>query len=68
MDRKINCFLCSKYLGVIRDAKLWKEGVFHVCPTCKGKISEWKRAYEEIEKIRGGDAFEAMGIKNPFKR
>ena len=32
-DRDIHCYVCNKYVGVIRDAKLMK-GLKFVCPSC----------------------------------
>ncbi len=72
MARKISCFLCSRYLGEIREAKLWRGGVFYVCLNCRDKIFFWQRDSEMLEEgkkiFENEDAFDSLGIKSPFKK
>ena len=36
--KHINCHLCNKYLGEIRDAKL-RKGTVHICHECSSALA-----------------------------
>lgn len=37
MERNVECYMCNKHVGIIRDAKLMK-GLSYICPSCKSLI------------------------------
>lgn len=46
--KHINCHLCNKYLGEIRDAKL-RKGTVHICHECSSALAiSRKKPYSDI--------------------
>jgi protein-arginine kinase activator protein McsA len=46
-DKDIHCYKCSKYLGVIRDAKLHKD-MYYICGSCARPKSKRSEEYNEV--------------------
>lgn len=55
-DRTINCHVCNKYIGTIRDAKLMK-GIAHVCPACLDNLTHPKKSKNIFGDSPFGDTF-----------
>ena len=46
-ERKITCFKCSKYVGVIRDARIIK-GLAFICPACQEMVDDPFKAQDKL--------------------